>query len=102
MPFWSYRELFSSNWYILVEVILNVLLFIPIGALYRTAVRYPKWWILLTLAAVFSMSIELMQYILDCGTVEIDDVLHNSLGAIIGYSIALLIGRASTHPSEEN
>lgn len=92
-PFWSYRAIMGGNFGALLEVVLNVVLFMPIGALYRCAVRYPKWWILLVLAAVFSMSIELMQYILLCGNTELDDVIHNSLGALIGFGLAVCCQR---------
>ena len=35
---------------------------------------------------LFSLSIELSQHFLQLGTAEIDDVLHNTLGAAAGFA----------------
>jgi glycopeptide antibiotics resistance protein len=36
---------------------------------------------------LFSLSIELCQHFLQLGTAEIDDVLHNTLGAAAGFAV---------------
>ena len=41
----------------------------------------------LLLLVLFSLGIELCQYHFQLGTAEIDDVLHNTLGAGLGYAV---------------
>ena len=36
---------------------------------------------------LFSLSIELCQHFLQLGTAEVDDVLHNTLGAAAGFAV---------------
>lgn len=72
---------------------LNVLMFVPIGLLYKLALRYSRWWTMLTVAAVFSLCIEIGQLVMHRGFCEVDDLLHNCLGTLIGYGIAALISR---------
>ena len=38
-------------------------------------------------AMVFSFVIELLQLIFRCGLFEFDDMIHNTLGATIGYGV---------------
>jgi len=85
-PFWSYREAFDSDftWF---EVRANILLFIPIGFLLPLSVKkMPLLW-----GVGFSAAIELMQLITCRGTCEIDDVISNTIGLVIGYGVFMLI-----------
>lgn len=85
-PFWSYDrpELLVSN-------IMNVLVFIPIGLLAGFLVRSIKWWEVLLIGVIISVSIELLQYCFKSGFSELDDVIHNTLGCAIGFGIVKLI-----------
>ena len=75
-PFWSYAYP-EMKW----EVIANVLLFIPFGFL-----AGKLWgWKAIPLAAFQSFCIEAVQLTLHLGFFEIDDVIHNTVGAVIGY-----------------
>ena len=66
-------------------VIENVLLFIPYGFLYRWNFRQTGTvWRCLLLGAVTSLGIELMQLVTARGYFQIDDILTNTLGALIG------------------
>lgn len=65
----------------------NILMFLPFGALLPLAFgrRFASIWNVLLLAAVVSVSIEVLQYVLDAGRVSAtDDVIINSLGALFG------------------
>lgn len=86
-PFWSYAAIIDGELSIMWEVVLNIALFIPAGFLYSYAVRRGRWWIMLCVAATFSFSIELLQLIFHCGLTEVDDIIHNSLGALLGYVV---------------
>ena len=83
-PFWSYQAIREGRDDILVQVIMNVLAFIPIGLLLGTF-KGMKWWHVLLIGLCFSMLIELLQLVLKRGLTEIDDVVHNGVGCMIGY-----------------
>lgn len=88
-PFWSYRSYFSGdNSNLLVENIMNVLVFVPLGFLFgiQLSQKFPKGWsVALGLGFLISVSIETLQYFLNRGFSEVDDVIHNTIGCILGY-----------------
>ena len=66
----------------------NVLVFIPFGFLLPKA--YPvcgRWWRVLYCAVGFVMCIELFQLFSAFGAFDVDDILLNVFGSVIGYSI---------------
>lgn len=70
---------------------MNVILFFPGGLL--LAALMPENWnfrqgmcCVILVYMLFSLPIELIQYFRQLGTAEIDDVLHNTLGAGLGYA----------------
>lgn len=71
------------------QVIANVIMFIPIGLLSGWLWK----WRGLFLAVGMSVLIELLQLVSKRGLCEIDDVIHNSLGATIGILAVLLLKR---------
>lgn len=93
-PFQSYwtvfgggeRELLRSNF-------MNVVLFYPAGLVLASALP-EKWhgWVKMVLIFVLftglSVGIEWMQYHQALGQAETDDVIHNSLGALLGAAAA--------------
>lgn len=66
-------------------VIENVILFIPFGFLFPACL--PKKLSILTIFAgtLCSVCIEYIQYRTGCGYCQIDDIVTNALGALIGY-----------------
>lgn len=90
-PFWSYRSYFSGdNSNLLVENIMNVLVFVPLGFLFgiQLSQKLPKGWlVVMGLGFLISVSIETLQYFLNRGFSEVDDVIHNTTGCILGYII---------------
>ena len=99
-PFWSY-----SRPDLLIENIMNVVVFVPVGFLLGFAtwrgkkeeVRCKKGWLVaLLIGAGLSIGIETLQLAFRLGFAEVDDVMHNTLGCVIGYgvySLALCWGR---------
>ncbi len=79
-PFWSY-----SRPDLLVENIMNVVVFIPVGLLLGIAFKQTTWWKALLLGCGISITIESLQFIFMRGFSEVDDVMHNTLGCIVGY-----------------
>ena len=77
IPFWSYIDPALRQ-----EILLNILLFIPVGLLGRT-------WRIIPVSAFFSAAIELSQLISHRGLFEFDDIIHNTLGTAIGYLVVV-------------
>ena len=85
--FWSYRTIMSNSEN-RADILKNIWLFIPLGAiLYRL---YPKKKVLVIPIAI-SILIEVIQYLTGIGICEIDDVISNGLGEIIGYQTSKLL-----------
>lgn len=71
---------------IIIGVMLNVLLFIPFGLLLPSA-RLTNGKKIVVIGFVFSLVIEIIQAITRLGMFETDDLVANSVGTWIGYSI---------------
>ena len=81
--FWSWRQ-----WKIQKNQILtNVAMFIPIGALAGWLWKWGGLWF----AAGLRLLVEVLQLITSRGLLEFDDVLHNMIGAAIGFMALMLI-----------
>ena len=78
-PFWSY-----DRPELLVENTMNVVVFIPVGLLLGSAFKQMTWWKALLIGCSISAVIELLQFFLMRGFSEVDDVIHNTLGCMIG------------------
>lgn len=88
IPFWSYMEAVKENRsFYLIENLLNIVLFVPVGLFSKMAFRHIKFTQILMCGLLFSLTIETSQLILHRGWFEMDDLMHNTLGAILGYYI---------------
>lgn len=85
-PFWSY-----SRPDLFVENIMNVVVFIPVGLLLGIAFKQMTWWKALLIGCGISVTIEALQFFFMRGFSEVDDVMHNTLGCILGYSLWLMV-----------
>lgn len=81
--FWSYKEI-AVYW---KEIVSNFLIFIPFGFVLSRFVG----WKSVIISLLFSLIIELIQLIALLGVFEIDDIIHNVLGAFMGSFINILI-----------
>lgn len=92
IPLNSYFH-YAKNTY-LMEVaainILNVILFFPLGLLLGLGFRRMTWRKALLLCLGMSISIELLQLIFLRGHCEVDDVIHNVAGCMMGYMTAAM------------
>lgn len=91
MPFWSYRAIYDGQLSLVIENGMNVLLFIPAGMLVGMALPRIRLVHVFVGGFSFSFGIEVMQYMQSKGFAEFDDVIHNTLGCVIGYGILKLI-----------
>lgn len=71
-----------------MQIFLNVLLFVPFGALLPCVAKSFRNPVATVFAGfLFSSFIETMQYITGRGLTEVDDVITNTMGAAVGYVI---------------
>lgn len=77
--------------FLLAQMIMNVVAFIPIGLLLGVSFPNMKWWKVLLIGVAFSILIETLQFFLKRGFAEFDDVFHNVLGCMIGYGLSAAI-----------
>lgn len=80
LPFHSYVEIWKGNRQFLLENIGNVVLFIPLGV----ALSVLNKWDVKKAGFLASLLIEVLQFTFALGTFECDDLIHNTLGAVIG------------------
>ncbi len=87
-PFWSYKvpSLMPEN-------VMNVVVFIVLGILITVSFKQFSWRMTVLLGFSISISIELLQYIFRKGSFDIDDLISNTGGALIGAMICLSITR---------
>lgn len=77
---WNYRHIITNDT-ARIEILRNIWLFIPLGAiLYRL---YPQKKVLLV-AIALSISIEVLQYVTKTGFCDLDDVISNGIGGLVG------------------
>ena len=69
------------------EILMNVLVFVPLGLLVCSAIKSVKWWQTLMIGCGMSVSIELLQYILKRGTTEFGDVLVSHHFSVRSFKI---------------
>lgn len=95
IPFHSYREVLSGgNPEILRSNLMNVVLFLPAGVLSASMLpadlsRLRRLLTTSLTLCLFSLGIEAAQYLGAMGLAEIDDVIHNTLGTVIGCMTVL-------------
>ena len=100
MPFWSYIAYFRGEGdSLLNENIMNVVVFVPVGLLAGLASRSMNFIKILVLGLCVSIIIELLQFTFGKGFAEFDDVMHNSLGCILGYVLSRYFGKMATFAS---
>ena len=96
-PFWSY-----SRPDLLVENIMNVVVFVPVGLMLGSLLRVKgsstseatksmTWLMVAIIGCGISVTIESLQFFFLRGFSEVDDVMHNTLGCLLGYGIMTIL-----------
>lgn len=98
--FWSYKRILSGTTALLAENFWNVVLFVPLATMLAIilgarAVKGKRRWIWMTVfvCILLSAGIEIVQLITHRGLFEFDDIIHNTLGALIGMAVVVMIRR---------
>lgn len=88
-PFWTYYSVMHHTFGVSVwDIILNVVLFIPLGLLLKLLRPSLSLFKMIIIAFFCSVFIETNQYIFEKGVAQLDDVMHNVIGAMIGWMVA--------------
>ena len=90
-PFWTYSAIMEGKEQYITEAIMNVIAFIPLGLLLGCSFQSITWWRVFMVGSLLSMGIETLQFLYMKGFSELDDVMHNALGCMIGYGLYALI-----------
>ncbi len=86
-PLWSYTVLYER---LLAQIFLNVLMFIPVGFFVGGVLKKKLIIDIIVIGFLLSFFIELTQLITTRGVFNVDDIIHNVLGCIIGYLCFML------------
>jgi glycopeptide antibiotics resistance protein len=84
---WSYDAISEGGERLVLEIIMNVVVFVPVGMLLPCAFRSMTWWKVVLIGGGISTIIELLQLLYKRGFSEVDDVMHNTIGCLMGYGI---------------
>lgn len=85
IPFSSYIDIANGDRFLLPQVLMNIVMFIPVGFLLKTVWREWDWKKVIACGAALSIVIELSQLLFLKGSAEADDLIHNTIGCVIGY-----------------
>ena len=67
------------------DLLLNIILFMPLGFLLPYIWPKLNWWKTVLLSFCVSTVIEATQYLAHWGCLDLDDIINNTLGACVGY-----------------
>lgn len=93
VPFWSYARWFQGETIFLQYIILNILLLAPIG--FSLSFVWRKGWRILCLGFAFSCLIEVSQLVTGRGLFETDDIIHNTVGVLLGILLHTAMERVN-------
>lgn len=85
--FWSYGAWLAGDRNLGLEILGNVAMFVPMGFFLSALPKRRSFLITFLTALCFSALIESLQRITMRGTFELDDIFHNTLGAVIGCGV---------------
>ena len=77
--------------YLILENIMNILVFFVWGVLLSLSFKRINLLCATLVGCFFSISIETMQLLTGHGSCDIDDVINNTLGCILGYAVVFSI-----------
>lgn len=94
----SYRQAYNCMQISLFRnIVLNILLFVPLGFLLPFySKKMQKFYITIPIGCFITLIIEILQFVTKIGIFEIDDILNNSIGVVIGYSSFMILKSIAT------
>lgn len=103
-PFRSLKLYFDTGYEEWIRVVvMNIAMFYPLGCVYAcfNKSKKTKPWMFFVFAFLFSVVIEAVQYAFYLGVSETDDVINNTLGAVLGYLITYLFYKVLNKSGEK-
>ena len=91
--FWTIKHIFAGRKNLIWEVFWNVVLFVPIGMMVSALIPR-RVWLAMPICAAGSTAIEVTQLLTHRGLFEFDDIIYNSVGAVIGFLLYLLLKKS--------
>ena len=86
----QYRHLFGWEYFV-VNIYGNILAFVPFGFFLPIVSKSNRsFWTVTLYGFEFTLGIELVQLSFQVGTFDVDDIIMNTLGAILGYILFAL------------
>lgn len=84
---------------IVLYALANLVLFIPFGVLVPKVFHSVNaFWKIILVTLVTSVCIEVIQYVLACGYSQVEDVIMNVAGGVVGYLLLRLVERRKKKP----
>lgn len=101
VPFETTRRYFENAWkyanwpqtqQLLFNVGGNILLFVPMGVIFcQLSGLRDRWWAVFLLGFLISSSVETLQILSRRGNFDVDDIMLNSLGTLLGFWLSRFI-----------
>lgn len=86
--FWVYKE--QLGWISFANLFGNVLIFIPFGFFMPMASRYRSFFLTILYSFGLSFLVEAFQLVTKVGSFDVDDLLLNTIGGVIGYIVFVI------------
>lgn len=96
IPFYTYYLFYNGNKDIMQQALMNVALFYPLGYLMcctNLSFLHKQKWTIVLIVFLFSSCIEIIQFVFHLGYAEIDDIIHNTLGSVLGMGCYFLFSK---------
>lgn len=89
--YWKYRDVIGCEM-VIINLAGNVGVFIPFGALLPIIYKpLARWYALLPVGMIFSMTIECVQLVTRVGALDVDDVILNVTGVMLGLILLKMV-----------
>ena len=88
----SYRWRFKSNGeQLLCQLLINLFMLTPVGFMLPVVIHSKhKYLITMALSLLLTVFIETMQLVTKCGSFEVDDIINNFIGTVMGILLYML------------
>lgn len=87
-----YWDVIGDPFLVAMNLFGNVIAFIPFGALIRWVInRSVRWYQVVGYTLLLSLSVELLQLIARVGVFDVDDLLLNTFGGLVGFWIYYIL-----------
>lgn len=91
--FWVYRESLGTM-AVMLNLLGNIAAFVPYGLILPIMNRKNRsFWLMTLWTFEFSLLVEVLQLVSKVGSFDVDDLLLNTLGGILGYLLFLILDK---------